>query len=631
MSGEIISPHVMWVILCSFLVAMMQAGFTCLESGFVRSKNSINVAVKNLMDFCITCTVYTLVGFSIMFGDSVNGVFGVIGSEHITSGNVQSITFYIFQLMFAGTATTIISGAVTERMSFFGYIVITVIIATLIYPVCGHWIWAQSSAGTSGGWLAELGFIDFAGSTVVHSVAGWCALAAVIVIGPRHGRYGKGGKFIEGHNLPISVLGVFLLWVGFFGFNGGSTLEINEKVPLIIANTALSGATGGLAAMIVSWSIYRIPRVEHLINGTVAGLVAICAGCHLFSEIDSMIVGLVAGALCVLAMNVLDRMHIDDVIGAVPGHMVAGVWGTLAVAFFAPVDAFLYETTRVGQFGIQLIGAAACGVYSFTVLYLIMKALGIKVRFRVTAESERIGLNISEHGATTSLLELISQMDLQAKSGDFAKPVDIEPETEAGHIAMFYNSVLEKFHVESTRRQQAVDNLYKLANYDALTELVNRRYFFDLLGRAVSRSKRAGTKLAVLFIDLDGFKGVNDTLGHEAGDELLIKVSERIQDSIRESDIIGRIGGDEFCVFLENIAGNKAVEQVVKKILKEVSQTYQLKAARANIGASVGIVVFDPLIQESATPEELVNRADKAMYVVKQSGKGSFGFYSAGS
>jgi len=627
MPGDVISPDIMWVLVCSFLVALMQAGFTCLETGFVRSKNSINVAVKNLLDFCISASIFTIFGYSVMFGESRLGFFGSVEFLDVTNAPVETVSFYIFQLMFAGTAATIISGAVAERMKFSGYIVVTVLMSLLIYPVCGHWIWASASETSSGGWLARLGFMDFAGSTVVHSVAGWCSLVAVIIIGPRLGRFGKGGRTIDGHNLPMAVLGVFLLWFGFFGFNGGSTLALNSAVPKIIANTTLAGASSGISAMFLSWYIYKVPKVEHMINGVVAGLVAICAGCNIFDEVDGLLVGVVAGVLCALSMRVLEKFSIDDVIGAVPAHLVAGVWGTLAIAFFAPVESFKLASGRFEQFGIQLIGVCAVGIYSIVILYSLMRLIELRFDFRVSADAERIGLNISEHGATTSLVDLISQMDMQARNGDFSRPVDIEPETEAGHIATFYNTVLEKFHIESVRRQQAVDDLYKMANYDVLTNLVNRRYFYDLAEKAISRTKRSGKKLCIMFLDLDGFKMVNDTLGHESGDELLTAVADRVSDVLRDADVLARIGGDEFSILVENVENEKDLEQMAKKIIKTVSTTFQLRAAKANIGVSIGIAVFDGKTGADITPDELVKMADKAMYGVKTDGKGSYYFY----
>ncbi|MDY0191831.1 MAG: ammonium transporter [Desulfuromonas sp.] len=606
----------------------MQAGFTCLESGFVRSKNSINVAVKNLIDFCISSALFTLVGFSLMFGESYFGIIGKIQFYDMNSKPMQEIAFFIFQLMFAGTAATIISGAVAERMKFSGYIIITTAMSVIIYPICGHWIWNNNPEGFGQGWLAHMGFIDFAGSTVVHSVAGWCALAAIIITGPRMGRFGSEARPLSGHNLPMAVLGVFLLWFGWFGFNGGSTLAMNAKVPMIIVNTTLAGATGGIAAIILSWYFFRIPRVEHLVNGVVAGLVAICAGCNLFGEFAGLIVGFVAGMLCILSMRLLEKLRIDDVIGAVPAHLVAGAWGTVAVALFAPIESFGVTTSRVDQLIIQATGIAAVGAYSFTILFVLIIAINKYFPFRVSKDSERIGLNISEHGASTSLLDLIGQMDLQARTGDFSQPVTIEPETESGHIATFYNTVLEKVHLESAKRQKAMDELYLLANYDALTNLVNRRYFYDIADKALVRAKRLRDPLAILFLDLDGFKQVNDFYGHEAGDELLVQVAQRCLTNVRQSDLVGRIGGDEFCILLENISQKNDCVGVAKKIIEAIAQKFELSPGNANIGVSVGIAIFDPKKDQDITCDNLITMADKAMYKIKSKGKGNYAIYS---
>lgn len=378
---QIVSFNVMWILLCSFLVAIMQAGFTCLESGFVRSKNSINVAVKNLVDFCLSSALFTMFGFSIMFGDSYLGLCGGISFYDMNRKPVADIAFFIFQLMFAGTAATIISGAVAERMKFSGYFIITALMSLIIYPVCGHWIWNTGPEGLAAGWLAKKGFIDFAGSTVVHSVAGWCALAAIIITGPRVGRFGANSTVYGGHNLPMAVLGVFLLWFGWFGFNGGSTLAMNEKVPMIIANTTFSGAAGGISAILLSWYLYHIPKVEHLINGVIAGLVAICAGCNLYGELFGLLIGFIAGILCIYAMRILEKFEIDDVIGAVPAHLVAGIWGTLAVALFSPVDSFTVASSRWEQLLIQLVGIVAVGVYAFTVLFVLIYLISKRFSF----------------------------------------------------------------------------------------------------------------------------------------------------------------------------------------------------------------------------------------------------------
>ena len=281
-----------WVLICTALVLVMQAGFCCLETGFVRSKNRINVAIKNLADVCLSGTVFWVVGFGLMFGSTYGGYVGT--SNFLFAGGEASVlAFFLFQLVFCSTAVTIISGAVAERVRFTGYLLIALLVSAVLYPVFGHWAWSGAQGDGPAGWLAQLGFIDFAGSTVVHSVGGWTALAAAIVVGPRRGRFGptRGGP-IPGHNLPMAALGTLLLFFGWFGFNGGSTLGVTDVVPLILVNTALAGLTAGCAALALSWSAFGNPRPSHANNGILAGLVAITASCHLVTPVGAVCIGI---------------------------------------------------------------------------------------------------------------------------------------------------------------------------------------------------------------------------------------------------------------------------------------------------------------------------------------------------
>ncbi len=621
----ILSADLSWVLLSSFLVALMQAGFACLESGFVRAKNSINVSLKNLVDFCISSTVFTVIGFALMFGPSLGGWIGIPYFPLTDGTEPRLVVFLIFQIMFCGTSATIISGAVSERMRFSGYLIVTVVVAGVLYPITGHWIWNGSDLGQVNGWLGQVGFIDFAGSTAVHSVGGWISLAAILVIGPRLGRFGPLGRPIEGHNLPMATLGVFLLWFGFFGFNGGSTLALNEEVPRIIVNTALSGATGGIAAMAASWWLQKRPHVDRIINGVIGGLVAICAGCHLLGGVAAMIVGAVAGVLVVLTMAMLERFSIDDVIGAVPSHLVSGMWGTLSVGLFAPVALFRHDWGRAHQILVQFEGIAAVGLFVFGVSYVGLRMLNRVLPLRVSAADERIGLNIAEHDATTTLLDLITQMDQQARLGDFSRPVVVEPETEAAHIAVFYNAVLDKFHLETHRRQEALERLTHLANYDGLTGLANRRAFFDAARHALAKANRNGRQGVAMYFDLDGFKAVNDSLGHEAGDELLKQVAQRITDCVREIDLVARLGGDEFCLLIDEIDSIAGAEHVAAKILEAIDKPFDISGRSARVGLSIGIAVFGK-DRGGLSVEALVSRADSAMYAAKLAGKGRWKF-----
>ncbi len=624
MGSDTLNSDIIWILLCGFLVVLMQAGFTCLESGLVRAKNSINVAMKNLVDFCASSALFALFGFALMFGESWNGL---IGTSHFVLIDVTDpwlLAFFFFQMVFCGTATTIVSGAVAERMRFAGYFFTSVLIAGFIYPVVGHWAWAGADGDHFVGWLGTAGFIDFAGSTVVHSVGGWVALAALLVIGPRLGRFGKGGRHIEGHSLPMAALGVFLLWFGWFGFNGGSTLGLTPKVPLIITNTALAAAAGGLAALVLSWQHNGRPKADHIMNGVLAGLVAITASCHLMEAAASVVIGAVGGVVCIGGAWLLERLHIDDAIGAVPVHLFAGIWGTLAVAVLAP-DGSWGDQGRLDQFLIQLQGIVTIGLYAFGVSYSLLRLAGRLVRLRVTPREERIGLNVAEHGASTSVLDLLTQMDLQARSGDFKRPVKVEPETEAAQVALFYNAVLEKFRMETDRRHMAMHKLVQLANYDTLTGLANRRLFFDTVRRALARAARNRGTGAVLYFDLDGFKRVNDRLGHEAGDKVLKEVARRMNGCIRENDLLARLGGDEYALLLED-SGVEAARQVAEKIIDIISDPFPLDGEQAHIGVSVGIALFSPELRESV--KSVLRKADHAMYVAKLAGKGVVRFYT---
>ncbi len=623
------TEDLLWMLVCGFLVVLMQAGFTCLESGMVRAKNSINVAIKNLVDFCVSIILYAVFGYALMFGASWNGLIGIDGFFLDNADTAWDRTFFFFQAVFCGTATTIVSGAVAERMRFSGYVITAVILSGLIYPLVGHWAWAKAADGTPAGWLAAAGFIDFAGSTVVHSVGGWVALAAILLIGPRRGRFGSGGRHIEGHSLPMAALGVFLLWFGWFGFNGGSTLALNDQIPMIIVNTTLAGAAGGLLGMTASWTLSGRPVADRVMNGTIAGLVAITAGCHLVGPLSALAIGAAGGLIAFLGAALLERLRIDDAIGAVPVHLFAGIWGTLAVALFAPGAELPDGVGHWRQFLIQLEGVVVIGAYSFGLSFGLLYLIKRFARLRVTAREEVIGLNIAEHGATTSLLDLVTQMDEQRQSGDFSRQVRVEPETEADRIATFYNAVLDKFNLETSRRHMAMKKLAQLANYDTLTGLANRRVFFDAVKRAMARTRRMEGHGAVLYCDLDGFKHVNDKLGHEAGDKVLKECARRFATCVRESDLAARLGGDEFALLIDDARdAETAAIGIAEKLIQRLSEPIEMEGQTARVGVSVGIAVFGR--EAGDTVKSVIAKADHAMYLAKLAGKGVYHVYTDG-
>jgi len=394
--------NIVWTCIAAFLVFFMQAGFAMVETGFTRAKNAVNILMKNLMDFSVGTIVYFFIGFGLMFGVT-KGLFGtsLFGLAGVESNTDWSWTFLIFQTVFAATAATIVSGAMAERTKFVSYLVYSVFITLIIYPIFGKWAWGSLLLGDVGaGWIEGLGFLDFAGSTVVHSVGGWLALAGAIVLGPRIGKYGKDGKAkaIPGHNLPLAALGVFILWFGWFGFNPGSTTTGDGSIGYIAVTTNIAAAAGAIIAMITAWVIMKKPDGSMALNGALAGLVAITAGCDGVSPVGALFIGAIGGLLVVLSVMFIDRvLKIDDPVGAVSVHGVCGLWGTLACGLFN-TDAGLFYGGGFKQLGVQFVGAGAAFVWAFglglILFFIISKTIGL----RVTPEEELKGLDIGEHG-----------------------------------------------------------------------------------------------------------------------------------------------------------------------------------------------------------------------------------------
>ncbi len=454
---------ILWIMTCAGLVFGMQAGFACLESGLTRSKNSINVAVKNLTDFGLSVLLFWLIGYGIMFGRSEMGWWGV---NHFTplfnSNNGYTSAFFLFQAMFCATAVTIISGAVAERLRFSGYIVIAIIISGFVYPMFGHWTWNGLQHGQATGWLGQLGFIDFAGSTVVHGIGGWAALAVAIIIGPRLGRFQHDNQHaikMQGSNITLAILGALFLWLGWFGFNGGSVLAMNHSVPLVITNTIMAGATGAITGLGLGYLIEKFAKIDYLINGSLAGLVAITAGVHAVTTIQAIAIGCIGASVMVVSKMWLERVKIDDAIDAIPVHLFAGIWGTCAVAIFCDPDILGTGLSRWEQFKVQVMGILACGVLGFGLPYIFIKVVNRKYHFRVTPEQEKIGLNVTEHGAASDLVDAVTTMSHQAKSKDLSQRLDEDLYTEIGQIAICYNQVLDSLEAARSYAQEVVNGL----------------------------------------------------------------------------------------------------------------------------------------------------------------------------
>jgi len=430
-----------WIFVCAFLVFIMQPGFMCLESGLTRSRNSINVAMKNVTDFCCSILVFWIVGYSLMYGKSYSGIAGW-GDEGKNFG-LEGSAIFIFQAMFCGTSVTILSGAIAERVKFLTYILIAIFVSSAIYPVVGHWVWNED------GWLAKLGFIDFAGATVVHVVGGWCALALLILIGPRRFRFNKFGRAsrVYHSNLPMAMMGVMFLWLGWFGFSAGSNLSFDERVGTIIINTILATSSSLIASLIIERIFMGHYSARSVLNGVLAGLVSTTAACNILTPETSIILGVIASAVCFTAELVLLRFKIDDAVSAVPVHLFCGLLASLS----APVAYALHSDNQdiLGMLAVQSLGNFSIGLYVFLTMYVFFKIVNRILPVRIDSKEEDVGLNISEHAQENEAYQLIQAMNRQ-KMGLSSK-AKVNAFSDTGLIAMHYNDTIE--HLEITKEK----------------------------------------------------------------------------------------------------------------------------------------------------------------------------------
>ncbi|MGA1842049.1 MAG: ammonium transporter [bacterium] len=393
----------LWVLIAAFMVFLMQAGFGMLEAGLIRTKNTCNVLMNNFLDFCMASTAFFLVGYTIMFGKG-NGFMGLNGWCLINAthqGTIPLEAAWLFHAVFCGAAATIVAGGIAERMKFKAYLIYSFLISATVYPIIGHWVWG-------GGWLSRLGFADFAGSTVVHAVGGTAALVGTIIVGPRIGKFNKDGSAnaIEGHSMALASLGALILWFCWFGFNPGSTLSVGDGsfMAKVAVNTNLAAATGALAAVFFAWFLFGKPDLTMAMNGALAGLVAITAPCAYVLPYESMLIGVIGGIIVVLGTIFLDKIHVDDPVGAAPVHMMNGIWGTIAVGIFGHkglgglgMNGLLHG----GGFkllGIQAIGTITAVIFVVIAMTIIFKLIDKVVGLRVSREEELKGLDISQHG-----------------------------------------------------------------------------------------------------------------------------------------------------------------------------------------------------------------------------------------
>ena len=452
----LMNSNYLWLIFSTFLVFLMQPGFMCLESGLTRTKNSINVAIKNLIDLGISILLFWAVGYAIAFGTDLWGIIGadrwLFDPESFSSGEM---VFFLFQMMFCSTATTIVSGASAERLKFRAYVITALIVSGLVYPVFCHWAWNSNGLTSGSGYLERLGFVDLAGATVVHSLGGWVALAVILTVGSRTGRFDRRGtRPIFASNLPFSVLGAMLVWLGWLGFNAGSVSIQVTDITRTILNTMLAGAAGTICTAFISWRKLHTNKAEVLINGSLAGLVSITALCNAVHPVVAIAIGAVGGAISIVVSYWLQYWRIDDAVDAIPVHLGGGVWGTLAVGLFGNLAKIDTGLSRFSQILVQLLGIVICGLWAFGVTWILLQLINRSIELRVSLADEEKGLNISEHFAKSTLHEMLQIMNRQAAERDLSLRVPEEPFTEIGHVAKHYNQVIDSLQVSHQQLQQ---------------------------------------------------------------------------------------------------------------------------------------------------------------------------------
>ena len=571
---------ILWVLVCSLFVLFMQAGFCCLESGLSRSKNSIHVAIKNVVDVSIVGILYWIFGFGQMFGTTTGGLIGTTHFPFTNSGSdIFLSAFFLFQLMLCVTAATIASGASAERMRFTAYLILSIVLGGIIYPVFGHWAWTSHFTGKAPGWLESLGFRDFSGSTVVHSLGAWAALASIMIIGPRIGKFDKqsGSKKLKGHNLTLATTGVFILWMGWFGFNGGSEFGFTSHVPQIFINTFLASACGAITMLV--WQFYQKKQIEieNILNGLLAGLVASSASCDAVSPAAAVVIGIIAAIVMEAGVWVLERFQLDDTIGVIPVHGFAGVWGTLAVALFIPAE--LLTHSRWEQFLIQLLGCSVCFIWCFSFCWVTLRIISKFVRLRATKDEEKLGLNMAEHGATSEMYDLLNLMELHIQ-GDTELGDDMDEYSDVSLIAKQYNRVSQVRDLALNELKDRTENL-ELTRRE-LEEKAERLKQANTDAEAASRAK--SEFLANMSHEIR--TPMTAVLGYT---DLLIEESWGRPGSIQLLDVIKR-NGHYLLELINDIldlskieSGNLTIETIQFSLLEKMKEIQSLMKVRAEL------------------------------------------------
>lgn len=601
-----------WVIISAFLVFMMQLGFALVETGCVRSKNTINVAMKNLADVTFGFIFFWLVGFGLMFGLDYDGLVGT--SFFMIDGKEHSVTsFFFFQAMFATTAATIVSGAVAERMKFNGYVLSAIFVTAFIYPIFGHWAWGD------GGWLKMMGFVDFAGSTVVHSMGAWVGLAGAIILGPRLGKFHSGSaRYFSPSNHNFIVFGVFVLWFAWFGFNAGSLLSFGPDVSSILLNTLLSAAAGGMCAYLISLFVNRMVGVELFSFGIIAGLVGVTAGCAAFTAQQSILVGFIAAIVMFFGERLMLVLRVDDPLSVVAVHGFAGIWGTLAVGLFASVPEGL---TRLLFVQVQVTGIIAAFALSFSGGLLLFSLLRLANALRVSKRDEVLGLNVTEHQAKLPWVETVESIIRIMRTGTLHKKIYEERGTEVGIVARFFNYLLDRLHDKQDELTTSNRNLRTQINIDTLTRVFNRRGLLENVKIGTANDK----DYSIIIIDIDHFKKINDTYGHNIGDSVLQELALLIKSQVRSEDVFGRWGGEEF-VLLAETTDPELAQKIAEKIRASV-ESHQFKNV-TSVTCSFGVCCPE---QHQTPFDSLFEFADKALYRAKNMGRNQVAVNPPGS
>ncbi|MBO6757627.1 MAG: ammonium transporter [Roseibium sp.] len=742
-----------WVLVAAGLVLLMQVGFMLLEAGVVRSKNSINVAQKNLLDLAVSVLVFSLFGFMIAFGGGGNWFAGFdLRLLMLSDLDPWAYTIFAFQVMFCGTAATIISGAVAERMRLSAYVWCTLLTAGLIYPVYAHWAWGGALYETGQAFLADRGFVDFAGSTVVHSTGAWIALAACIVIGPRIGRFDNTGRptRIHGHSAVLATTGAFILFVGWLGFNGGSTLAVSWDVAKIMTNTVLAAAAGTAAGYVVGlWKDGLILPVNS-ISGLLGGLVAVTAGCHILTPGAAILIGVAGGAVAVGGGMLLERrLRIDDPVGAISVHGLAGVCGTLGLALLAPAESLpLGDHSR--QFWVQLQGVALNFIWCFGVGFAVLKALNAVWPLRINAASEERGMNEAEHGTRLGIGHVEDALDrLIAGKADLSMRLDVAMGEDSERLTRLFNALMdtvqneERAHsraADAKRTREEAERLSALANatFDAIVISVDGRIldgnaaFADLLGYSIADLEKRGlyefvrhdgigeleshlakaetqarefmvinrkgeevpveirtrvisyrgtptrvsalvdlrerkkaeaqilhlaqhdpltdlpnravfnaeldhilrsgdvdpASAALMLVDLDRFKDINDLHGHPVGDIVIQTTAVRLKSATRRKDTVARLGGDEFAIVQKDLEFAAQAQDMAMRLVQVLSEPIDCgNGLVIRPSASVGVALIGG---DAKTSDHIISDADVALYRAKSMGRHTYCLFQEG-